>query len=394
MAERIQFLFRLALCATITVAASCKPLPESPDIPADESLAGWLDTRMPELLTHFDVPGAAIAIMDDGQISLLRAYGFANTEEQTSMTTDHLFNVASISKLVTAWGVMRLAEQGRIDLDRPVNAYLERWQLSDGAGPADGVTVRRLLSHTAGISMPSTPGFRWPMDVPGLIEVLDGDYENSTYARAGTRVEVALPPGLQFRYSGGGYMILQLLIEDVSGQPFQAYMQEQILGPFGMRDSRFGWDPALAERMATPYLPSGSVEDIFRLPGQAASSLHTSGRDLASFMQASAVSNNELRNRVLSDEGFALMLEPNARADLGDAELAMMGLGYFLDKTSDVMVASHSGGNAGWRARMMVAPEKGDGLLVLTNSDNGDDLIEYMSVLWLRQQGIVDHRNE
>ena len=356
----------------------------------DEPLPAWLDARIPGWLQQLEVPGAAVAVMEDGEITLLGAYGFANTKDRVNMTADHLFNVASISKAVTAWGVMRLIEGGDIDPDQPVNLYLNRWQLPDGAGTADEVTVRRLLSHTAGISMPSTPGFRWPMDMPDLVSVLSGDYEDSTYARSGTKAEIAYRPGDAFHYSGGGYLILQLLVEDVTELSFQEYMQEAVLAPLGMKDSRYGWDRQLHERMATPYRASGNVEDIFRLPGLAASSLHASARDLAKWMLAAARINVELRNRVISEASFESMLIPVADVTDGEGDFESMGLGYFLQRSGEMVVAGHAGGNAGWRARFLVSPVEGDGILVLTNSTDGDELIELLSCAWAQTQKSLD----
>lgn len=342
---------------------------------------------MADLLMEHDVPGVALAVMENGEITLLRGYGYADTAAGTKMSEHHVFNVASISKAVTAWGVLRLAERGELDLDRPVNTYLERWQLPGNGGNAGEVTARQLLSHTAGVSMPSTPGFRWPMDVPSLIDVLNGNYSDSTYAAAGTRVEVVDPPGRDFSYSGGAFLVLQLLVEELTGRAFQEHMQEAVLTPLGMESGHFGWTPLVAENMATPYLQSGKPEDIFRLPGSAASSLHASARDMAQFMLAQADRNHELRNRVISDEMLAYALQPVADTDLGDEELAQMGLGFFVEGSGDTLVAGHSGGNAGWRARLLFAPRKGDGIVLLINSDNGGELISAVSGAWLRHQG-------
>lgn len=387
--SRIRIHLRLLTCAILAAyLLACEISTDTSEIPVDQSFVSWLDGQMPNLLANSDVPGAAVAVMENGQISLSRGYGHANTEDRVLMTENHIFNVASISKLVTAWGVMQLAEQGRFDLDQPVNAYLERWQLADRGRQVEGVTVRQLLSHTGGVSMPSTPGFRWPMTVPGLVDILSGHYTDSTYAKGGTKVEVVVAPGQEFRYSGGGYLVLQLLVEEVTGQTFQDYMREEVLIPLGMTNSQFGWDPTLTQHMATPYLASGYAEDIFRLPGYAASSLHTSANDLAKWMMASAMNNRELRNQVISDRAFELMIHPVTETHLGDEELEYMGLGYFLEKTNKALVAGHSGGNAGWRARVLLTPGKGHGMLVLTNSDNGGDLVNLLSRLWLKHQDL------
>ena len=152
--------------------------------------------------------------------------------------------------------------------------------------------------------------------------------------------------------------------------------------PLGMKSSQYGWDPQLNERMATPYLASGNVEDIFRMPGHAASSLHSSARDLARWMLATADGGRELRRRVFSEPLFNSMFAPIAAVPEGRGDLESMGLGYFLANTGSTVVAGHSGGNAGWRARILASPAAGDGILVLVNSDAGDELIELLSCAW------------
>ena len=378
--------FRWKLAAVLFfVFSGCDDTPGQNTL-SDQPFSTQVDALVPQWLKQFDVPGAAIAVMENGKISLLKGYGFADTDAREPMTADHVFNAASVSKAVSAWGVMRLVEEGRIDLDKPVNTYLKRWQLPDGKGPASQVTVRRLLSHTGGISMPSTPGFRWPMAIPDLVQVLAGDYEDSVYANAGTKAEIAFPPGNSFHYSGGGYLILQLLVEDVTGKTFPAYMKGAVLTPLGMDNSQYGWDEALSPQMATPYYASGKPEDVFRLPGYAASSLHASAADLAKWMLAGVLKNQEARHRVISDTAFQIMLTPVAETHLKET-LPQMGLGYLLKKTDESLIAGHSGSNAGWRVRVLFSPSTGNGFVALTNSDDGGDLLRALSDLWTQHSG-------
>lgn len=381
--------FRLSLF--LAFAAGCDAPQEPPAGSAASTFSARVDALLPALLQESETPGAAIAVIEQGELTLVSGYGFADTGAMEPMTPEHVFNAASISKAMTAWGVMRLVDQGRVDLDAPVNRYLQRWQLADSRyGTAAEVSVRRLLSHTAGISMPSTPGFRLPADVPSLVSVLDGDYENSTYAQAGTAVAIRYPPGGEFSYSGGGYLILQLLIEDLTGQSFPDYMREHVLDPLGMTESQFGWDPEVSRGMATPYTRRGSEEDIFRLPGHAASSLHTSARDIAKWLMAGAWTNTALRNQVLTDASYAAMLTPVVENTSNARELTSMGLGYFVETVGEETAAGHSGGNAGWRARILLSPDRGSGFAVLTNGDAGDEVAAALSCLWAASpQGVA-----
>lgn len=340
------------------------------------------------LMTKYNISGAAVAVMESGKITLVKGYGFADLGNAIPMTENHLFNAASISKALTAWGIMRLVDSGKIDLDAPVNQYLSRWQLPDGEWSAQDVSIRRLLSHTAGISMPSVPGFRWPMSLPGLVDILSGNYEKSTYAKEGTAVEIFYQPGQGFHYSGGGFLILELVIEEVTGMPFKDFMKNEILDPLGMEKSQYGWDEKISKQMAVPYLSSGNIEDIFRFSGLAGSALHTSANDLSKWMLAGAWENKELRSRVLSEDALVLMYSPVTETNRGDVELKQFGLGYFLEQSlgNFTLAASHSGDNAGWSARVLFAPNQGSGFVILTNSDNGGDLVKALSCLWAETQ--------
>lgn len=376
----------------VYLIAGCDPVAtnqvSAPEEPEDASFSAQVAALVPQFLDKENIPGAAIAIMKGGEITWVKGFGLADLSSGTAMTGDHIFNAASISKAVTAWGIMKLVEAGKIDLDAPVNQYLKRWRLLDRDWPAKDVSVRRLLSHSGGISMPSVPGFRWPLELPGVVNTLAGNYQKSTYAAAGTAAEIAFEPGRLFHYSGGGFVILQLVLEDVTGIPFADYMYQEVLKPLGMEDSQYGWDEKLSQKMATPYLSNRIEEDIFRFSGLAASALHTSARDLSRWMLAGSWTNHELRQAVISDRSLALMYTPVVETGSGGQELAKMGFAYFLEVAAggQLYAVSHSGDNAGWSARILFNPVAGEGFVVLTNSDSGGKLIQALSCLWSSYQ--------
>ncbi|MEQ1491323.1 MAG: serine hydrolase, partial [Terricaulis sp.] len=180
-----------------------------------------------------NVGNAAFVQLDDGRVV---AEHFQSIGEPVDRDT--LFQVASLSKWVTAWGVMTLVDEGRIDLDAPISTYLTRWHLPDGAFDETQVTARRLLSHTAGL----TDGLGYGGFTPG--QTVQGLEDSLTHASdaspdADGRVRVGAEPGENFLYSGGGYALLQLVIEEVSGEPFNDYMQRAVLSPLGMTRSTF-----------------------------------------------------------------------------------------------------------------------------------------------------------
>jgi CubicO group peptidase (beta-lactamase class C family) len=220
----------------------------------------------------------AIVLLDHGRPaeSFFASHGRA-VDEHT------LFQVASLSKWLTAWGVMALVEEGRVDLDAPVSRYLTRWHLPPGRYDDSGVTVRRLLAHTSGL----TDGLGFRGFAPGqAVPSLEQELIHTTDAlpSADGVVRVGAEPGSGWRYSGGGYLILQLLIEDVTHEDFDAYMRRTIFGPLGMPDSTFE-DPDPV-RLADIFAVDGTPATHYRFAATGAASLYTSAADLTAFLRA------------------------------------------------------------------------------------------------------------
>ncbi|MGH6950962.1 MAG: serine hydrolase domain-containing protein [Vitreimonas sp.] len=276
---------------------------------------------------------------------------------------DTLFQAASISKWVAAWGVMKLAEEGRIDLDAPVSTYITRWRLPDGRFDESQVTGRRLLSHTAGL----TDGLGYGGFAPGApLQTLEASLTRAADASFGAdgRVRVGARPGERFQYSGGGYALLQLLIEEITGQPFNDYMQGAVLRPLGMTRSTYVLSadtPNVAESF-----DSGSEAIYYRFSALAPASLHTSVADMARFLQAHvAGANGEPPGRgVLRPETLEEMRRPHARIFGG----AIFGLGTFLYAPNNAggFVIGHEGENApAIHTSARIDPASGDGIVLL-----------------------------
>lgn len=236
--------------------------------------------RMQEL----GIPGLSIAVIDEGKVSWTRAYGLSDTVEKTPVTTQTLFQAGSISKPVAALGALRLVAEGRLSLDEDVNSKLRTWRVPENEFTKDDkVTLRRLVSHTAGLTVHGFPGYAVGSKIPTVVQVLDG----TTPANTGP-VRVDIRPGSKYRYSGGGYTVMQLLIADVSGKSFESYMQTQVLDVLGMKSSTYAqhMPAALAPRMASAHRSDGS-----RIPGKrhiypemAAAGLWTTPSDLAQYL--------------------------------------------------------------------------------------------------------------
>ncbi len=331
-----------------------------------------LDSLVPALLEELATPGAAVAVIRNGHVVLAKGYGWADREQQRPVTTNTLFNIGSISKTVAAWGLLRLVEDGKLDLDAAVGRHLSRWQLPPSEFDHSRVTLRRLLSHTAGLSLHGYPGFDPSVKLPTVEESLSG-------ATNGVGdVRVIMQPGTTWRYSGGGYTIAQLLVEEVTGRSFDDYMKELILHPLGMTSSSYVWDDVVTTRAATPYGPFGPIPGP-RFTEQAAAGLQTSLVDFVSFALASMSSaRDDLATTVLPARVVAAMQEPAFASP-------HYGLGYeVFDGQSGARAVGHGGANEGWMARFVVVPRSGNGLIVMTNSTLGGSVHSYLFCEWGR----------
>lgn len=279
------------------------------------------------------------------------------------VNSDTLFQMASVSKWVTAWGVMKLVEDGRIELDAPVSRYLTRWHLPKGDYSNDGVTIRRLLSHTAGLTDHlGFQGFLPGVKVQTLEEALT--YAADVMPGRDGRVRVGAEPGKTFIYSGGGYALLELLIEEVSGEPFNAYMQRAILKPLDMTRSTF----VLADGTANvaEFFNDGAPAQHYRFAATSTSSLYTTAAEMTRFVQASLPGpNGEAPGRgVLSAKTLTLMVQPSAYV-LG---FPIWGLGVVLiaPNNANGFVIGHDGHNEpSVNTAVRFDPATGDGIVIL-----------------------------
>ena len=276
---------------------------------------------------------------------------------------DSLFQIASISKWVTAWGVMALAEQGRIDLDAPVSRYLRRWRLPPGDFNNEEVTVRRLLAHTSGLT--DGLGFRG-FDPGQPLPTIEDELTQTRDVLPGANgiVRVGAEPGSAWRYSGGGYLILQLLIEDVTQEPFNDYMQRAVLQPLGMTGSTFVEpDPG---RLADFYSVDGSPATHYRFTATGAASLYTSATDLTRFLQAQLEGPDGAApgRGVLGRASLEAMRTPEAFL----YGLPVWGLGpsLYAPNGADGYVIGHDGGNyPAINTTVRIDPATGNGIIVL-----------------------------
>ncbi|MDH7637492.1 serine hydrolase domain-containing protein [Sphingomonas oryzagri] len=316
-------------------------------------------------MRRYDVPGISVAVIHNGKIAWARGWGVRDLESCTPVTPDTAFQAASISKVVTAMTALRLVEQGRIGLDRNINDALRSWQLpKDEKLAPNGVTLRQLLSHTAGLGVHGfDQGFMPGAPLPTTVQILDGlPPANSPPVRS------ILPAGAQFEYSGGGYMVVQLALSDVTGMSFADLTQREVLGPLGMTRSAFAMPPSPRIRADMAFGSAGGKPipgDYVVTPQLAAAGLWTSATDLARLLidlQASAAGRKGHR---LSPAMTRLMMTP-VKDNWG------LGLALYRD---GVPRFGHDGVNPGFESFMAAYVAKGEGIAVLTNGGDGRRLI-------------------
>lgn len=283
--------------------------------------------------------------------------------------SDTRFQVASLSKWITAWGVMTLVEAGKVDLDAPVDGYLKRWKVPPSEFDNRQVTVRRLLSHTAGL----TDGLGYGGFEPGKpIQSLPASLTRAADASPGRDgvVRVGKAPGTGWAYSGGGYTLMQLMIEDVTGESFEAYMQRAVLVPLGMSRSTFVLPEAGDANLAGFHDANGGPAIHYRFTATAAASLYTSSGDLTRFIQAQlpGPAGAPPGRRVLEPETLRAMRRPHA-SQLG-AEIWGLGVILYAPNGAGDFIIGHDGGNApAINTSARFDPASGDGIVVLESGD-------------------------
>lgn len=334
---------------------------EAPRVPGGEGLEGL---TLVELLAATGVPAASVAVVHDFQLHWSRAWGVADVVTGRAADTGTLFQAASISKPVAAMGVLGLAQQGALSLDADVNDILRRWQVPASPLNANApVTLRALLSHTSGADDGfGFPGYAPEAPRPEVVGILNGDAPSNVGA-----VLFARPPFEAYKYSGGGTTLVQLAVEDLTGQPFAAFMDEAVLGPLGMSGSTFlqPLPDSMARRAARAHDGLGAAREApwHVYPEQAAAGLWTTAQDLARFIVEVQRASAGLP---------AAVLDPvHAREMTTPVGVGPFGVGLVVEKRGEGWYFSHGGSNRGFRGMIVGHTRKGYGVAILTNADGG-----------------------
>ncbi|MGV7927458.1 MAG: serine hydrolase domain-containing protein [Spirochaetota bacterium] len=336
------------------------PAPSAPAADRSyEEMTSLLDRRIPALMERYDIPGIVVALISEGKTVWTAAYGQADPAEGTPMTVDTYCRVESISKSVTAWGVMRLVEQGRIDLDAPVTNYIKSWKFPPSPFPVEKVTTRLLLSQSAGMPL-GTIGVRYaPTERrPSLRESL---YRDAVLMRE---------PGRSFSYSNAGFNLLELLVEEVTGRDFADYMRTDVLVPLGMRNSSYEWSAEMQPPVPPGHDTNGRAVPVYVYPEKAAGGLFSTVGDIAAFVTAGMTRFSRERHGVLSARSIAALHTPRVEIPgLYGLAFDAYGFGHFIERFPDgTFAVSHGGQGTGWMTHFHSVPGTGDGIVILTNS--------------------------
>lgn len=312
-------------------------------------------------MNYYNAPEVSIAVLDHGQIDWARGYGLADNVANNPVTPETLFQAASVSKSVTALAALRLVQQGKLNLDEDVNLKLVSWKVPDNEFTKnEKVTLRRLLSHTAGMTVPSVGGYRAGEYMPTTVQILNGEKTSNEPVR------VDRVPGKEFRYSGGGYVVVQLLLMDVTGKSFPALMHDLVFEPLNMTHSTFEapLPKSLWPGVAQPY--DRARNDWFSYSAMAPAGLWTTPSDLVRFaieIEKAYAGQSKLLSYALAHEMLAYQ----------SAEI--YGLGVALGQRGHAVRFWHSGANGGYQCLFEGYPQTGQGLAIMTDGVGGLRLI-------------------
>lgn len=369
-----------AISVVMFMLAGCASMPKRPDnlVRGDYTYTRdyitWLIKN--EMLGQ-DVTGLSIALVDDQRVVWAAGFGYADEANRIPATPETLYRVGSLSKLFTATSVMQLVEQGRMDIDKPLQTYLPEFSIKSRFGDSAPITPRSIMTHHSGLPSELLKGMwaKQPESLEENVNLLRDEY-------------VANPPNYIFSYSNAGVSLLGRALERVVQRDFAGYMSETLLRPLGMYHSAFSPTPNLSVLGAKAYR-MGKEADELPLRDLPAGGLNSSVLDLSRFMEMVFAKGQSGAQQIIKPETLAEMLRPQN----SDVPLDLnfhIGLGWMLDGSGRVdirnagPVAHHSGATLYHRSQLIVLPEQKLGVVVLSNSATAGPVINKVSNEMLR----------
>jgi len=366
--------FIVAILLLILASFSCQIKKYSTDVEekiklVENNLSGWVQTEdddrwtLADRMKKYNINGLSIAVIYNYKLQWAKGYGYADVSEKWPVTAKTLFQAASISKSLNSLGILKLVQENKLDLDSDINIYLTTWKFPyDEKSNNKHITIKNLLSHTGGLTVHGFPGYARGEQLPTIPQILDGQGPANTEA-----VRSSEEPGKNLSYSGGGTTISQLIMMDVTKEPYDNFMQKNVLDPMGMTSSSFKQPPSKnnAEILATGYKSDGrEVEGKYHIyPEQAAAGLWTNPSDLCKYVIETQLAFRGESEKVLSQEMTRLRVTPV----LQDA-----ALGTFVNSrvTGSSKYFNHNGGNEGFSCTAIGSLNEGNGVVIMINSEN------------------------
>ena len=371
---------RLAWTVSFLLLAACATAPKRPDSVAlgdysyTKEFVSW---RIRDEMHRHDVPGLSIAVVDNQRVVWAEGFGYADRANDLPASPDTIYRVGSISKLFTATATMQLAEEGKIDIDAPLQSYLPQFSIRSRFPEAGPVTPRSLMTHHSGLPSDRMKGMwaRDPEPFPAVAGQIRDEY-------------LAQPPGTAFSYSNLGVTLLGSAVQNAAGRDFPVFLEESLLRPVGMRHSSFSTGPDRSASASKAYRDGEEVEDT-PLRDVPAGGLNSSVLDLSRFLQMVFAGGRSGGRRIVRSETVAEMLRPqNAGVPL-DLDLRI-GLGWALDGLGDLdirgagPVAHHSGATLSHRSMLIALPRHKLGVVVLANSSSAGPVVNKVATDALR----------
>ena len=335
----------------------------------ENNLSAWAQIEnkpqkwtLKERMKFYHANGVSIAVIKNYKIEWAKGYGWADSLEQKPVTIETLFQAGSNSKSLNAVGILKLVQEGKLNLDVDINNYLKTWKFPyDSLSKGKKITIKNLLSHTAGLTVHGFDGYEKENAIPTILQTLNGQKPANSEA-----VRSAYEPSLKYEYSGGGTTISQLIIEDVTGKHYDEYMWENVLKPLGMTYSSYTQPPSKEKLklLATGYYNDGkAVKGKYHIyPEQAAAGLWTNPIDLAKYVIETQLSLLGKSQKVLSKEMTQIRLTPYIDSKAG--------LGVFIIDKNGVKNFEHGGVDEGFVSQYIGTMTGGNGVVVMTNTYN------------------------
>lgn len=345
----------LAAIAATTHAASAQRVAAPQRTSLDATAFDSVRARIRHLLDSTRVPSLSVAVAKGGRIVWEEGFGYADLASRTPATAATLYSMASISKPITATGLMRLAEQGKIDLDKPANDYLGEGKITGLAGPASAATVRRVMSHTAGLPLHYRFFYEGGADRRPTMDEAIGRYAIVVY-----------PPGDVYNYSNLGFGIIEQIIARASGKSYEDYMRGEVFEPLGMLMTAIGTGNGL-RNAATRYDAALKPLPFYDFDHRGASAVYTSAHELVRFGMFHLKDHLADQTRILRDSTISMM---QRRFTPGDTMAGGYGLGWGIDNDNGYRRVSHTGGMPGVNTTLNLYPSEDVVIVVLSNQSS------------------------